>query len=274
MAEKTEIAMTVEEKIIQAKELYGRGRRNYLVKSYYEAADDLSRVCSMYADIYGSNSDELGMPYLLYAKCLIALAQDENNVFDVPEEGSDEDDEGNDEDDDNNEENPEIDNEADAAVASSSSMISTTTTPLASPKQNIANNVDKKSVEGADNKINNDDDKKCTVAKNLDDPCSSSSAAAAATSSCTSNGHSNDKLKNDVVEEGEGTTAEEDNDGSVAANLQIAWEALEFAVQIFERQGEASLPNLADAYTELAEISFENGHFEVAIKDFRRFKLN
>lgn len=83
------------EKILKAKELYSHGSRNFLVKSYAEAADELSEVCSLYVELYGELSDELGMPYLLYAKSLIALALDENKVIDVPdqEEDDDEDDE-------------------------------------------------------------------------------------------------------------------------------------------------------------------------------------
>lgn len=57
---------TKEEKIVEAKELYSKGSRNFLVKSYYEAADQLSQVCELYSELYGPLSDELGMPYLLY----------------------------------------------------------------------------------------------------------------------------------------------------------------------------------------------------------------
>lgn len=52
-------------KELDAKELYCNGSRNFLVKNYSEAADQLSQVCAIYEELYGELSDELGMPYLL-----------------------------------------------------------------------------------------------------------------------------------------------------------------------------------------------------------------
>lgn len=97
-----EVILTIEEKKAHGKELFGRGSRNYCVKLYAEAADDLSEVCEIYGEVYGQKSDELGMPYLLYAKSLIAVAQDETKVMNnVPEEneGEDDDDEEDEEED-------------------------------------------------------------------------------------------------------------------------------------------------------------------------------
>lgn len=88
-----EVVLTIEEKKTLGKELFGRGSRNYCVKSYAEAADDLSEVCEIFGEVYGQKSDQLGMPYLLYAKSLIAVAQDETKVMNnVPEENEGEED--------------------------------------------------------------------------------------------------------------------------------------------------------------------------------------
>lgn len=86
MAEKPEDQTSTEEKIARANELIGRGTRNYYVNAFTEAADDLSQACSMYSDLYGPDADELAHPYLIYAKSLIAVAQDENKLMDIPEE--------------------------------------------------------------------------------------------------------------------------------------------------------------------------------------------
>lgn len=83
-------------KIKEAQDLYAKGSRNFLVGSYIEAADELSQVCSIYEEVYGSLSDELGAPYLLYAKILLALALEDNKVVDVPDEQQDDDEEGED----------------------------------------------------------------------------------------------------------------------------------------------------------------------------------
>lgn len=89
MAEKPEDQFSSEEKIAKAKELYGRGCRNYYVKSFSEAADDLSEASKLFAEEYGVDGDELGDVYLLYAKALIAIGQEENKLIDVPEEDED-----------------------------------------------------------------------------------------------------------------------------------------------------------------------------------------
>lgn len=92
MAEKPEEQFTSEEKIAKAKELYARGCRNYYVKSYSDAADDLSEASKLFGEEYGIVADELGDIYLMYAKALVASGQDENKVIEIPEEEDDDDD--------------------------------------------------------------------------------------------------------------------------------------------------------------------------------------
>lgn len=93
MAEKPEDQFSSDEKIAKAKELYARGCRNYYVKSYSDAADDLSEASKLMGEEYGVDGDELGDVYLLYAKSLIAVGQDENKLIDVPEEDEESDEE-------------------------------------------------------------------------------------------------------------------------------------------------------------------------------------
>lgn len=57
------------EKILKGKELFSQGSRNFLVKSYDEAADELSQVCQLYEEVYGELADELGQPLLLWVWC-------------------------------------------------------------------------------------------------------------------------------------------------------------------------------------------------------------
>lgn len=66
------------------------------------------------------------------------------------------------------------------------------------------------------------------------------------------------------------STNEEDEALSEANNLEVAWEILELAAIIFARQGESAYENLAEALTDLACISFENSHFDIAIKDYTK----
>lgn len=50
----------------------------------------------------------------------------------------------------------------------------------------------------------------------------------------------------------------------------MAWEILELAAKIFERQGERGLANLAEVQTELANIEFENNILDAAREDYRK----
>lgn len=65
MAEKSPELVTREEKIAQAKELYARGYRNYVVGDFNEAAEDLSRSCELYAELYGDESEEVSCVYFV-----------------------------------------------------------------------------------------------------------------------------------------------------------------------------------------------------------------
>ncbi|XP_031630764.1 uncharacterized protein LOC116345490, partial [Contarinia nasturtii] len=96
MAEQSPDLVTREEKINQAKDFYARGYRNYVVGDFNEAAEDLSRSCELYAELYGDESEEVAVPNLFYGKTLIELAQmGENKLLalpDIQEEDDDDDD--------------------------------------------------------------------------------------------------------------------------------------------------------------------------------------
>lgn len=68
---------------------YAIGCRNYYVRKYSDAADDLSEASKLFGEVYGIDAVELGDVYLMYAKSLIAIGQEENKLIDVPEEEED-----------------------------------------------------------------------------------------------------------------------------------------------------------------------------------------
>lgn len=78
--------ISMDEKIAQAQELLSIATRNYYVKAYSDAVDDLSTVCQIFSEVYGPMANELGKPYLMYGKCLIAVGQEENKLMEIPEE--------------------------------------------------------------------------------------------------------------------------------------------------------------------------------------------
>lgn len=227
MADKSEEIQSIDDKIALAKELYGTGSRSYLVKSYSDAVEDLSKACELFEAIHGHLADELGLPYLMYAKSLIAVAQQgENKVIDVPD---DDDEEQNEEAADGNDEDEEEDDEETQET----------------DNQEPENGAEEKDVKnGKQNGTNG----------TASEPQPGTSSEAEAT---TDENQEDDDADSDTP----------------AANLQLAWEVLELAVKIFVRQGEPALSNLAEAYLELAEISFENSHFETAVADYSKNRI-
>lgn len=224
----------------EAKELFGRGSRNYCMKQYSDAADDLSACCTIYSELYGPTADECGSAYLLYAKSLIALGKDENNLI-VPGEGEEEEDDG---DEDGEEGDEEEDGEDDGEEK----------TPEGEKEDKSDNNSKETSeAEKVETKESKTDDTAAAAgssSKMEDEPQPGPS---------TSNG---EKPQNEETEE--------DEEEKCEGNLEVAWEILELAVKIFERQGEPSLDNLSECYAELAMISLENGNFGLAINDYNK----
>lgn len=63
---------------------------------FNSAVDDLSRSCELFAECFGDESEEVGVPSLFYGKTLIELAQlGENKLLVLPEQAEEEDEEDN-----------------------------------------------------------------------------------------------------------------------------------------------------------------------------------
>jgi nuclear autoantigenic sperm protein len=246
MADKPEekIELTVEEKSLKAKELYGKGCRNYYVKNYTEAADDLSDACELYGELFGLQGDELGEVYLLYAKALIAVEQAENKLMDIQEEEED------DETDDDVEESAENDSEEKAKDPVDNSKDPEEKSDQMDVEEKPKDpEVDSKDAE---TDLKNSKTVKGDVITNGVEKDESKDPESQAETSDEKNPE-------------EPTETEEDG-----GNLEVAWEVLQNAAQIFERQNEKGLSNLLDVYNEMAGISIENENFAVALEDYAR----
>lgn len=234
MAEKSESLVTKEEKLTEAKELFGRGSRNYCMKQYSEAADDLSACCAIYSELYGPTAEECGDSYLVYAKSLIALSKEENNLL-VPEDGAEAED-GEDE----NEEGDEDDGDEEV-------------------EEDVVAEDGKTKEEEKSSEVQPDREVNIGEEKHDEKPCSSTSIQAEPQPGpSTSNG-------TDQAEE-----TEEGDDEKGGGSLEVAWEILELAVKIFSEQGDKSASNLSECYLELANISFENSNYAFAINDYKK----
>nr|ACN94724.1 GA20909 [Drosophila miranda] len=259
------------EKILKGKELFSQGSRNFLVKSYDEAADDLSQVCQLYEEVYGELADELGQPLLLYAKALIAMALDENKVIDVPDEAADDDDEDMDDDDDAGDEAEEAaESKKEAGEAKKEAANgggSTNGKALDSIKE---------ASDEADSTVDAPTDEKNAKKSSTGvEEVSSSNGGATVNDDerpSTSNGEATASPSNGAAALAGGEDEEETEEG-VSGSLQLAWEILEAAAKIFLRQGLNGLPYLAEVQTELANIEFENGILEAAREDYEKALL-
>ncbi|XP_041761358.1 protein NASP homolog [Anopheles merus] len=273
MAEKSETLVTKEEKINEAKELFGRGSRNYCMKQYADAADDLSACCSIYSELYGPNAEELGLPYLMYAKSLIALGKDENNLIAAADDGEEVDED--DEEDEEGEEGGEEEEEAAAAGGAAEGVEEKKAEEESAEKEKDADGeaMDTKdeaaSVESSATEKEKEKEKEKEGEKEKEKDGEPSTAEdkveakAEAGVSSTSSDVNGEPQPGPSTSNGD-TSVQEDN----ADNLQVAWEILELAVHIFQQQGDKGYENLPECYTELAGISFENSFFKEAIKDY------
>lgn len=256
------------EKILKGKELFSQGSRNFLVKSYDEAADELSQVCQLYEEVYGELADELGQPLLLYAKALIAMALDENKVIDVPDEAADDDDEDVDDDEEESaedgaakkEEKKDTKEAANGASSSNGKELDT-----------IKEGSDEADSTGEAEQAQSDEKPSKKVPTGVDEVSSSNGGGGAAVNDderpSTSNGEVTASCSNGAAAAVEEEPEEEEG---VSGSLQLAWEILEAAAQIFSRQGLSGLPYLAEVQTELANIEFENGILEAAREDYEK----
>ncbi|XP_017090477.2 nuclear autoantigenic sperm protein homolog [Drosophila bipectinata] len=252
------------EKILKGKELFSQGSRNFLVKSYDEAADELSQVCQLYEEVYGELADELGQPLLLYAKALIAMALDENKVIDVPDEAADEDDE--DVDDDEEEGGEEADSKKESKASNGAG--STNGKVLDSIKEAS----DEADSTGEAEQAQPDDQKAKKPPTGVDEVSSSNGGGTSAVNDDERPSTSNGEATTSGGSNGATATGEEEGEEEegVSGSLQLAWEILEAAAKIFSRQGLSGLPYLAEVQTELANIEFENGILEAAREDYEK----
>ncbi|KAH8340951.1 nuclear autoantigenic sperm protein homolog [Drosophila kikkawai] len=257
------------EKILKAKELFSQGSRNFLVKSYDEAADDLSQVCQLYAEVYGDLADELGQPLLLYGKALIAMALDENKVIDVPDEAADEEDEDIDDDDEEEEEGGE-DGEAKKGEADANGASSTNGKELDSVKETSDE------ADSTDDQVQpNGEDAKKKAPTEVNEVSSSIGGGTTAVNDDERPSTSNGGEVTASCSNGAGAAATGEEEGGedeegVSGSLQLAWEILGTAARIFSRQGLGGLQYLAEVQTELANIEFENGILEPAREDYEK----
>ncbi|XP_046754074.1 nuclear autoantigenic sperm protein isoform X2 [Diprion similis] len=283
-----------------------QGKRHLLVRDYGMAVTALAQACELLAQKYGDTADELGEPYLLYGRALLALAREETGVLGGAVPGSDEveaEDEL-DEDDNNVNEEKEDDNEMDdeeneakksngaatdaekKALTNNEVNTKTETKAVVSPskgepstpvnKDKTASTDENKVPSTSENSTKNvERNEKAKVADEKPnsteskDEMESSEAPSASTSSDKEvpKVTQNGEASANEDEEGEDVSKEEDEDD--INNLQLAWEVLESGKLILLKRGPPGWKHLAEAHRLLGEVAMESGNQQGALTDLQ-----
>ncbi|CAH0773609.1 unnamed protein product [Bemisia tabaci] len=214
--------------------LLAQGKRHYLVKDYASAVATLGDCCAKFSEIFGELADECGDVYFSYGKALLELAREESGVLgpaiekDKEESGEDEEEEEED-----GAEGDEEDSEKDAEKDGKDASKDTKNDAEMDTSADAKKDAEEKPEEG----------KEGTSKETVENGESAKEGGA----------------------EGEDVEKEVEED---ATNLQIAWEMLELAKTIYERQ--KSDEKLADTLLKLGEVSLETENYEQAIEDMSK----
>jgi len=208
-----------------------QGKRNLIVQDIKSAVESLEKACSMFAEEFGETADECGESYYCYGSALLELARLETGVIGVGEGESTE-----------TSEDEQGDSEEDKEKEESKEN-------ECEPKTNghaASKPEESKDKAEADKEEIKDDDAEMEE---------------------TDEDKENDEPAEDGNdEEVEADPAEEEE----IPNLQLAWEVLELAKNIFYRQSKTSIDmenKLSETYLKLGEVSLESENYVQSIED-------
>jgi nuclear autoantigenic sperm protein len=218
-----------------------QGKRHLVVRDYSTAVQSLEDGCKLLDQVYGVNADECADAYFYYGLALFELARQEtgalNGVGDV--EQSEEEEEGDQVEDDGQEEEEEEEEEEEAAadqMPSSSGVIG-----RADFEEDITRSPHASNGQDADAGDMMMDD------MDLHQPSTSSG----------------------LTDADREAAIDEDDDSNVST-IEIAWEVLKLAKNVYQRQlnyKEGVHLNLAETVQKLGEIYIEWENFEEALNE-------
>lgn len=218
------------EKVQEGLKLLAVGKRNLLCKEYDEAVCQLAQATQILTGECGEMGLEVGEAYLSYGSALLSLHQSQATVLgDAIQK------ENNEEEDDEDEEEDEKENGGEVTEE---------------------NGIDGGGDESGDNNDNekgdNNDDKNGVDEKGGGDEDKEE----------TEDG----KKSNEKTEKGD-EGVEDDEEEEDVTNVQLAWEVLEMAKIVFNKDTNSAL-KLADTHFKLADVSLESEQFEAAVSDY------
>ena len=234
-----------------------QGRRHLLVKDYFSAVAALAKACELLAVKYGDTAPECGDAYLTYGRAQLELARSESGVLGL-NEGEKSDEDGEAEGDEDGEGEDDEEEESGEAEAKSADAESKETEEAKEEKVN-GGKENGKHVENGEKKTENG----VNAAENAEEKKTENGEDKAA-----ENGQEVAEPKEG--EEGDQKEEEEDD----VNNLQLAWEMLELAKVIFQKQLEAgedsqTFLKLAEVYLKLGEVGVESENYNTAVEDMK-----
>lgn len=260
------------------------GKRDFIVQDYASAAASLEEACKLLANLYGETAKECGEAYLFYGRALLELARQESDVLGNALE-SEEEKEDDDDDEDGEEEKSQ---EGDSAGSSKEGS-----------EEENGKKQDKEEQSGSAAKLS-ESPGVANAPESKDSSGGSGDGGEAAAGAATEvkaqqNGGENEEDAEEDLEKPEPALKEDtepppSEPGTSTAgpsgsssppkeedvpNLQLAWEVLEIAKNIFKRQAEEETENqnehrlkVAEVLLRLGEISLESDNCEQAVEDF------
>ncbi|GIY57570.1 protein HGV2 [Caerostris darwini] len=219
-----------------------QGKRHMLVQDYKFAVQSLATACELYTEHFGELAAECAEVHFYYGKALFRLSQQQAGVLG----GALNEDANDDDDDDEDEEEPE----------------------KSSEEESKENDESEKNESDAENGEGNQEetDEIAEEEKELSESTDSPQQVV------------EDSSKEPVGKEGDQSLSAEKETPNEAEqepeedDLELAWNSLETAKSIYQRQGENNTEaqlKIADIYQLLAEISMESDNNIAAISDLK-----
>lgn len=273
-------ASTPSKETDEARTQLTQGRRHLLVKDYFSAAAALAKGCELLAERFGDMAPELGDAYLTYGRALLELARSESGVLGVNEEDNaeaedDEEEDGGDEEEGEGEEEGAEENgkdggEKDAEENGKDGVKEEDDKDGAKKDAEVVVEDKKDAAEAKEGAVDKKDTEDKAEVK--EDGHATSNGAASSSNGTASNGVKENGKADETIKE------EEDGDEEDVNNLQLAWEILELAKRIFEKQMESegesnerqNALKLSEVYLKLGEVGVESENYSTAVEDMKK----
>merc|ERR1739838_229097 len=227
-----------------AMDLFAQGKRHLLVNDIKASVESLQEACRMLAEQHGETSPEVGDAYFYYGRALLEMARMESDVLGLAMEGVPE--------------GEDLDN----------SQVENPDKLSEEEKEKVSEQVDDALQENS----TNSDAKKSSPSKdkaksNLDEAMDTDKSGESQDDSSQDESQEESGEDGEDLEKAEGEKKEDED----VPNHQLAWEMLELAKVIFQKQESGNVAmslKTAQVFLKLGEVGLESETYPQSIEDF------